>query len=150
MKNIAPTDAAALEAVETREWIDSIDYVIEQGDKGRTVRLLEALRARARQSGVREAFTSTTPYINTIAAGDEAPYPGDREVERRIKSLVRLNALATVVRANRESDGIGGQSARAQLAPDASRATAACSSPRPRKNSSQAASTAAGSFAHWP
>jgi pyruvate dehydrogenase E1 component len=108
MKNIAPTDAAALEAVETREWIDSIDYVIEQGDKGRTVRLLDALRARARQSGVREAFTSTTPYINTIAAGDEAPYPGDREVERRIKSLVRWNALATVVRANRESDGIGG------------------------------------------
>ena len=48
------------------------------------------------------------------------------------------------------SDGIGGQSARAQLAPDASRVTAVCSSPRPRKNSSQAASTAAGSFAHWP
>ena len=108
MKNIAPTDAAAQEAVETREWIDSLDYVINQGDKGRTVRLLEALRSRARQSGVRVPFTSTTPYINTITPDEEVPFPGDRDVERRIKSLVRWNALAMVVRANRESDGIGG------------------------------------------
>ena len=108
MKNIAPTDAAAQEAVETREWIESLDYVITQGDKGRTVRLLEALRSRARQSGVRVPFTSTTPYINTISPDEEVPFPGDRDVERRIKSLVRWNALAMVVRANRESDGIGG------------------------------------------
>src|SRR6188472_1013167 len=108
MKNIAPTDEAAQEAVETREWIESLDYVITQGDKGRTVRLLEALRSRARQSGVRVPFTSTTPYINTISPDEEVPFPGDRDVERRIKSLVRWNALAMVVRANRESDGIGG------------------------------------------
>jgi pyruvate dehydrogenase E1 component len=108
MKNIAPTDAAAQEAVETREWIESLDYVLTQGDKGRTVRLLEALRARARQSGVRVPFTSTTPYINTISPDEEVPFPGDREMERRIKSLVRWNALAMVVQANRESDGIGG------------------------------------------
>ncbi len=108
MKNLAPTDAAAQEAVETREWIESLDYVLTQGDKGRTVRLLEALRARARQSGVRETFTSTTPYINTISPDEEVPFPGDREMERRIKSLVRWNALAMVVQANRESDGIGG------------------------------------------
>ncbi len=108
MKNVAPTDAAALEAVETREWLESLDYVLRQGDKGRVIRLLEALRARARQAGVREPFTSTTPYINTIPAADQVAYPGDREMERRIKSLVRWNALAMVVRANRESDGIGG------------------------------------------
>jgi len=108
MKNLSPVDAAALEAVETREWIDSLDYVLKQADTGRSLRLLDALRARARQSGVREPFTSTTPYINTIAPGDEVPVPGDREIERRIKSLVRWNALAMVVRANRESDGIGG------------------------------------------
>jgi pyruvate dehydrogenase E1 component len=66
------------------------------------------LRTRARLSGVREPFTSTTPYVNTIAPGDEVAVPGDREIERRIKSHVRWNALAMVVRANRESDGIGG------------------------------------------
>jgi pyruvate dehydrogenase E1 component len=108
MKNLSPVDAAALEAVETREWIDSLDYVLKQADMGRSLRLLDALRARARQSGVREPFTSTTPYINTIPPGDEVAVPGDREIERRIKSLVRWNALAMVVRANRESDGIGG------------------------------------------
>jgi pyruvate dehydrogenase E1 component len=108
MKNISPADAAALEAVETREWLESLDYVIDQSDRNRTVRLLEALRARARHAGVKVPFTSTTPYINTIATGDEVGYPGDRDVERRIKSIIRWNALAMVVRANRESDGIGG------------------------------------------
>jgi pyruvate dehydrogenase E1 component len=108
MKNLAPTDAAALEAVETREWLDSLDFVISEGDKTRVIRLLDALRARARQGGVREPFTSNTPYINTIPPQEEVNYPGDRELERRIKSIVRWNALAMVVRANRESDGIGG------------------------------------------
>jgi pyruvate dehydrogenase E1 component len=108
MKNLAPPDAAALEAVETREWLESLDYVVSQGDKTRVIRLLEALRARARLSGVRVPFAATTPYINTIPAQDQVPYPGDREIERRTKSLIRWNALAMVVRANRESDGIGG------------------------------------------
>ena len=100
MKNLAPADAAALEAVETREWLESLDYVLQQGDKGRVVRLLEALRARARQAGraravhVRRRRTSTR-----FAADEQVPYPGDREIERRIKSLVRWNALAMVVRA---------------------------------------------------
>src|SRR5215510_1273361 len=108
MKNLSPADAAAVEAVETREWLESLDYVIDQGDKGRTVRLLEALRARARVAGVRVPFAATTPYINTIAPSEQVPMPGDGAIERRIKSLVRWNALAMVVRANRESDGIGG------------------------------------------
>ena len=108
MKNVAPHDAAALEAVETREWLDSLDYVIREGDKGRIIRLLDALRTRARLAGIKEPFTSATPYINTIPEHEQVSYPGDREVERRIKSLVRWNALAMVVRANRESDGIGG------------------------------------------
>ena len=108
MKNIAPTDAAALEAVETREWLDSLDYVLRTGDKSRVLRLLDALQTRARQAGIREPFKSSTPYINTIPEHEQVPYPGDREIERRIKSLVRWNALAMVVRANRESDGIGG------------------------------------------
>ena len=108
MKNLAPSDAAALEAVETREWLESLDYVLAQGDKTRVVRLLDALRVRARLAGVRPASTVTTPYVNTIAPHEQVPMPGDRAIERRIKSLVRWNALAMVVRANRESDGIGG------------------------------------------
>ncbi len=108
MKNLAPTDAAALEAIETREWLDSLDYVIDHADKGRAVRLLDALQARARLVGVRPPFTATTPFINTIPANEQVPMPGDNALERRIKSLVRWNALAMVVRANRESAGIGG------------------------------------------
>src|SRR6188508_285878 len=108
MKNIAPTDAAAQEAVETREWLESLDYVLHQGDKGRTVRLLEALRARARVSGVRLPFAANTPYINTISAAEHVARPGDGAMERRIKSLVRWNALAMVFGANREPAGFGG------------------------------------------
>jgi pyruvate dehydrogenase E1 component len=108
MKNLAPTDAAALEAVETREWLESLDYVLAQNNKARVVRLLEALSARARLAGVRAPYAGTTPYINTIAVHEQVQVPGDGALERRIKSLVRWNALAMVVRANRESDGIGG------------------------------------------
>jgi pyruvate dehydrogenase E1 component len=108
MKNMAPVDASALESIETREWIDSLDYVLRTGDRSRIFRLLDALRTRARSAGFREPFSSNTPYINTIPATEQVPYPGDRELERRIKSFVRWNALAMVVRANRESDGIGG------------------------------------------
>ncbi len=62
----------------------------------------------ARQQGVKLPFTANTPYINTIPAGDQPPFPGSREIERRIKSLVRWNALAMVVKANKAEDGIGG------------------------------------------
>jgi pyruvate dehydrogenase E1 component len=108
MKNLAPPDAAALEAIETREWLESLDYVLSQNDKSRVIRLLDALTARARLSGVRPTYAGATPYVNTISAQEQVPVPGDGALERRIKSLVRWNALAMVVRANRESDGIGG------------------------------------------
>ena len=108
MKNMAPVDASALESIETREWIDSLDYVLRTGDRSRIFRLLDALRTRARAAGFREPFSSNTPYINTIPSTEQVPYPGNRELERRIKSVIRWNALAMVVRANRESDGIGG------------------------------------------
>jgi pyruvate dehydrogenase E1 component len=108
MRNIAPRDASELEAIEQREWVESLDYVIEQGDRGRVQRLLGALRHRARMAGVSLPFTAVTPYVNTIPADDETPLPGSQEIERRIKSIVRWNAMAMVVRANRLSDGIGG------------------------------------------
>ncbi|NQW05318.1 MAG: pyruvate dehydrogenase (acetyl-transferring), homodimeric type [Acidobacteria bacterium] len=105
---MAPNEASALDSLETREWIDSLDYVLRTGDRSRIFRLLDALRTRAHAAGFREPFSSNTPYINTIPATEQVPYPGDRELERRIKSVIRWNALAMVVRANRESDGIGG------------------------------------------
>jgi pyruvate dehydrogenase E1 component len=108
MRNIAPNDQAELERVETREWLDSLDYVIQHGDRDRVTRLLDALRHRARQAGIRVPYSAVTPYVNTIPADEQTPLPGSHEIERRIKSLVRWNALAMVVRANRLSEGIGG------------------------------------------
>jgi pyruvate dehydrogenase E1 component len=100
-----PTD---LEELETREWLDSLDYLIHQGDKERVTRLLLRLRLRARQAGIRLPFTAATAYINTIAVDEQTPLPGSGEIERRIKSLIRWNALAMVVKANRQAEGIGG------------------------------------------
>ncbi len=108
MKQIAPKDAAELERVETREWLDSFEYVLQHADRDRVVRLLDSLSHRARQSGVRVPFSAVTPYVNTIPADAQQPLPGSQEIERRIKSLIRWNALSMVVRANRISEGIGG------------------------------------------
>src|SRR3982751_1316039 len=108
MRNIAPQDNSEIEALEQREWRESLDYVIQQGDRDRVHRLLSALRNHARMAGVSLPFTAVTPYVNTILAEDQTPLPGSQEIERRIKSLVRWNAMAMVVRGNRASDGIGG------------------------------------------
>jgi pyruvate dehydrogenase E1 component len=108
MRNQAAKDTSELEAIEQREWRESLEYVIQQGDRGRVQRLLASLRHQARMSGVSLPFTAVTAYVNTIRPEDETPVPGSQEVERRIKSLVRWNAMAMVVRANRASDGIGG------------------------------------------
>src|SRR5688500_15020152 len=108
MRNIAPRDASEIESLEQREWIESLEYVIGQGDRGRVQRLLSALRHHARMSGVSLPFTAVTAYVNSILPEDQVPLPGNQDLERRIKSLVRWNAMAMVVRANRLSEGIGG------------------------------------------
>src|SRR5438132_778809 len=108
MRNTAPNDAAGIEAIETREWLDSLDYVLQSGGPARVSRLLRELGDYARRAGVKQPFTANTPYINTIPATEQPPYPGSREIERRIKSIVRWNALAMVVKANKVEDGIGG------------------------------------------
>ena len=100
-----PTD---LEITETREWRESLDYVLQQSGPERVARLLRELQVHARKAGVDIPFTANTPYINTIPADKQPPFPGNREIERRIKSLIRWNAMAMVVRANREEAGIGG------------------------------------------
>ncbi len=101
-------EASVLEAIETQEWLESLDYVLQSGGPDRVRRLLERLQIRAQQAGVRLPFSVNTPYINTIPPEEQGPFPGNREIERRIKSLVRWNAMAMVVRANREESGIGG------------------------------------------
>jgi pyruvate dehydrogenase E1 component len=108
MRNTVPKDASDVEAVEQREWRESLDYVIQQGDRGRVHRLLDALRHHARMAGAGLPFSAVTGYVNSIRPEDETPLPGSQEIERRIKSLVRWNAMAMVVRGNRQSEGIGG------------------------------------------
>ncbi len=97
-----------LEALETQEWLESMDYVLQHGGPERVQNLLQQLQLHAYEQGVRLPFSANTPYINTIPAEAQSPYPGNREIERRIKSLIRWNAMAMVVRANLTSPGIGG------------------------------------------
>src|ERR1041384_5482526 len=108
MRNTAPKDAAELEALETREWLESLDYVLQSGGPARVGRLLPDRADHARRKGVKQPFTANTPYLSTIPTTEEPPFPGSREIERRIKSLVRWNALAMVVKANKLDEGIGG------------------------------------------
>jgi pyruvate dehydrogenase E1 component len=108
VRNIAPKDAAELDAVETREWLDSLDYVLQSGGPAKVAQLLKDLAVHATENGVKLPFSANTPYINTIPADEQALMPGSPDLERRIKSLVRWNAAAMVVRANKAEEGIGG------------------------------------------
>jgi len=106
---LAEKQTDGLEVLETREWLDSLDYVLSKGGADRAGRLLQQLSLHARRAaGVNLPFTATTPYQNTISVRQQPPFPGSQEMERRIKSLVRWNALAMVVRANKIQEGIGG------------------------------------------
>ena len=99
---------APQEDVELREWLESLDFVLQERGSERAEEILRRLRQHARQAGVSLSFTANTPYVNTIPASEQPPYPGSQEIERRIKSFARWNALAMVVRANRLESGIGG------------------------------------------
>lgn len=94
--------------IERAEWLASMDDVLAHNDPERVRALMAALAARVGAAGIRLPHCANTPYINTIPLAEQPPYPGNREIERRIKSLVRWNAMAMVVRANREEAGIGG------------------------------------------
>jgi pyruvate dehydrogenase E1 component len=93
---------------ETAEWLDSLEYVLKTKGPERVQYLLAKLEQKVRRADVELPVTLNTPYVNTIPADRQPPYPGDREVERRIKSIIRWNAMAMVVRANRKTKGIGG------------------------------------------
>jgi pyruvate dehydrogenase E1 component len=93
---------------ETKEWLDSLEAVLQHEGPERARYLLTELKHQAVRNGVEIPFTANTPYINTIPASRQPPFPGSREIERRIKSLARWNAMAMVVRANKKEAGIGG------------------------------------------
>ena len=101
-------DLARDQETENREWIDSIDYIIENEGYERAKEILLLLQTRSQLKGIDFTYQGNTPYINTIPVSKESPYPGSREMERKIKSIIRWNAMAMVVRANKESEGIGG------------------------------------------
>jgi pyruvate dehydrogenase E1 component len=108
MRNIAADNVADLESIETSEWLDSLDYVLQSNGPARAGQLLLQLSDHARRRGIRLPFTANTPYVNTLTTDQEVPFPGSQEIERRIKSLVRWNAIAMVLRANKNEPGIGG------------------------------------------
>ncbi|HBO88168.1 MAG TPA: pyruvate dehydrogenase (acetyl-transferring), homodimeric type, partial [Verrucomicrobia bacterium] len=91
-----------------QDWLDALDDLIESEGADRVKEILSDLQLSAYRKGIRLSFSANTPYVNTIPLDQQVPYPGDREMERRIKSLIRWNAMAMVVRANRAKDGIGG------------------------------------------
>src|SRR6201996_75661 len=92
---------------EVAEWIEAFDEVVAKDWEQGAV-LLSALRTRAREAGVPAPGDVVTPFVNTIPKHDEVPYPGDRELERRIEALIRWNAMAMVHKQNKHDAGIGG------------------------------------------
>jgi len=94
--------------VETREWVDAIDSVIENEGVERARFLLENLIGRMRQAGTDLPFSATTPYVNTIPVSAQPQRPSDFKIEGRLSAITRWNAMALVVRANKESTELGG------------------------------------------
>ena len=97
-----------VDPAETSEWLGSLNYVYKSKGADRVRYLVKALENRARRDGVEIPIETNTPYVNTIPPDKQPAYPGNRETERRIKSIVRWNAMAMVVRANKKTDNHGG------------------------------------------
>ncbi len=102
------TERVDLDPQETHEWLEALDQVVEEAGPDRASFILEHVAQHARQIGVDLPVQHNTPYVNTIPPKDEVPFPGDRALERRIKSLTRWNAMAMVSRQNKFDHGIGG------------------------------------------
>ncbi|MUP45960.1 pyruvate dehydrogenase (acetyl-transferring), homodimeric type [Gramella sp. BOM4] len=93
---------------ENREWLESFRWVLENEPEERARELLEILKAEASKNGIESAQPINTSYLNTISSSEEEAYPGNLEIEERILSYIRWNAMAMVVRGNKENKGIGG------------------------------------------
>jgi pyruvate dehydrogenase E1 component len=101
---------------EEREWREAISSVIAFEGTSRADRLLTDVVETARRSGARLPFAATTAYLNTIAPNEEPPHPGNRAIEHKIRSAIRWNALAIVLKANKVSSELGGHIASFQSA----------------------------------
>ncbi len=99
---------ADLDAAETSEWLEALDEVVEHDGPGRARQILQRVIERAQHAGTGPIVSLNTPYVNTIPADREARLPGDPALERRLRSIVRWNAIAMVVRANKISSELGG------------------------------------------
>ena len=97
-----------IDPLETREWLEALDEVVKHGGPSRASYILVELAKHAIDAGMRLPPAITTPFRNTIAPSDEKMMPGDLFMERRVRSLVRWNALAMVMRANDNDEGLGG------------------------------------------
>jgi len=97
-----------IDPLETREWLEALDEVVKHGGPSRASYILLELAKHAVDAGIRLPPAITTPFRNTIAPADEKMMPGDLFMERRVRSLVRWNALAMVMRANDNDEGLGG------------------------------------------
>lgn len=105
-----------IDSQETQEWLDALTAVIENEGTERAHFLLEAMIDKARRSGSNLPYNATTAYVNTIPTHLQQRLPGNPEMERRIRALVRWNAIMTVLRANEKSPGVGGHIASFQSA----------------------------------
>ena len=103
-----PVDIPDVDPVETREWLDSVEDVLDRDGAERAHFLLESAITKARESGANLPFHATTGYVNTIPPDQQDPHPGDIELEWRIRTINRWNAMATVLRANKVSSEYGG------------------------------------------
>ena len=97
-----------LDVQEQQEWLDALDSVVREGGVAAGEALINALSQHAENTGVPLPLAITTPFRNTIAPANERPMPGDLFMERRIRSLIRWNAMAMVMRANDNDEGLGG------------------------------------------
>ena len=97
-----------IDPIETQEWLDSLDAVVKKDGTDRAHYLLKKLIDEAYKEGSNQPLTRITPYINTIPVESEIKSPGDQNIERRIRSLIRWNAAAMVVKANKKNPELGG------------------------------------------
>ena len=103
-----PETTTGIDPDELQEWCESLEDILNRYGEDRLRSLLIHLQERAYSRGVTMPFTANTPYINTIHHSDQEKFPGNRDMERRIKNLVRWNAMAMVVRAANSGSGVGG------------------------------------------
>lgn len=108
MQNTLSCPINSIDRSEVKDWLDSLDQLLRRHHPEQVEYILRQLQIRAQENGIVVPFALNTPYVNTIPADQQAAFPGGREIERRIKSLVRWNAMAMVVRANKHENGIGG------------------------------------------